>query len=77
MDHDEMRLECIRMAMDAGAKGDAIIEMAELFFSYALQRGKFSGMKYERVPNNPPKAKVVGRDTKFEKPFKDYLSKDE
>lgn len=69
MDHEEMKLECLRLAVEAGHKGEEAIKMADRFYAHC--RGRTDPVRPES------KARVVGRDTDLEKPFKDYLSKDE
>lgn len=74
MDYEEMKLECLRLAVEAGHKGAEAIDMARKFYDHCRGRGDGDPL----IPGGlTPRARVVGRDTDFEKPFKDYLTKDE
>lgn len=68
MDDDLLRLECLRLA-----GGDPTI--AGDLFDFIKRRGKYSitDAIAEAPPATEPKARVVGRDGKLEKPFDDYL----
>lgn len=68
MDDDLLRLECLKLADgDPGRAAD--------LFDFIKRRGKYSisGTLAEAPPATEPKARVVGRDGKLEKPFDDYL----
>jgi hypothetical protein len=68
MDYETMRLECLRLATQQGLKGDEAIAAAERMMKFAR-----SG---ETNLVGGGKAKVVGRDSDMDKPFKDYLQRD-
>lgn len=73
MDDEQLRLECLKLA-----HGDA--KEAERMFSFIKRRGEFSSgalKGYAPPKDEETKARVVGRDGNLEKPFKDYLRKDD
>lgn len=68
MDDEELRLECLKLCNNDP-------EMAKDRFDFIKRRGKYSqgALRGEAPPAEEPKARVVGRDGKLEKPFNDYL----
>lgn len=68
MDYEVMKLECLKLAVAAGHRGDDAIKMAERYYNHCRDRSP---------SQDGAKARVVGMDSDFEKPFKDYLAKDQ
>lgn len=69
MDYEEMKLECLRLAIDSGATGAEVLALAAKFFDHCRGRG-------EGDITVIPRARVVGMDSNLERPFKDYLTPD-
>lgn len=69
MDYETMRLECLRLATQQGLKGDEAIAAAAKMMKFS-QHGETNSV-------GGGKAKVIGRDGEMEKPFKDYLQRDD
>lgn len=73
MDDELLKLECLKAAQNEGLKGKEADRRALEIFNMLKGRNQGDSAKAGSVPQ----AKVVGRDGDLEKPFKDYLSKDE
>lgn len=63
MDYEEMKLECLRLAIQSGAKGTEAIALARQFYDHCRGRN-------ENDLVGGGKARVVGKDG--DHPFKDY-----
>lgn len=63
MDYEEMKLECLRLAIGAGATGEDVMKLADKFYNHCRGRdgNDFVG---------GGKARVVGKDNDI--PFRDY-----
>ncbi len=69
MDYEEMKLECLRLAVDAGHKGDDAIAMAKRFYDHCRDHN-------QNAPLSNAKLTVHGRDGDLGK-FTDYVKRDE
>ena len=70
MDHEEMRMECLKMALQAGHSGASATNEAERLYNWIRDRGKSENTE---IGSGSARANVVGKDGDIAKPFKDYL----
>lgn len=78
MDHETMRLECMKMAQAEGLTGKALDDRAHYLFMCARYGREEADRLMKPTPAaSAPKANVVGRDGDLDKPFKDYLERDD
>lgn len=71
MDYEEMKLECLRLAIESGAKGSEAITLAKQFYDHC--RGRGEGVLKTTKPDDligGGKARVVGKDNDIS--FQDY-----
>lgn len=72
MDHETLRLECMKLAREEGLSGKDVIARAQEIFDF-LRYGADSATEARKLVAGAPIARAVGKDGEFEKPFKDYL----
>jgi len=77
MDHELMRLKCLEMAMAQGLKGDEARAEAERMMQFARECSLLDKAYGIKPGASVPKARAVGRDGEFEKPFRDYIARDD
>ena len=66
MDDEMLKLMCLELATQQGLKGDDARRETDRMFAHIKGRSD---------PHAPaPKARVVGTETEFKKPFDDYLT---
>ncbi len=65
MDHEEMKLECLRLAVQAGLKGADAMKFADDMYAFCRGRGEAPGLQNSKV-------KVVGKNNDLG-PFTDYV----
>lgn len=70
MDYEEMKLECLRLAIESGAKGSEAIDLAKKFYDHCRGRGEGALKTISDDLVGGGKARVVGKDGDV--PFKDY-----
>jgi hypothetical protein len=70
MDHEEMRMECLKMALSSGHSGGSATKEAERLYNWIRGRGQSENTE---VGSGSHRANVVGKDGVIDKPpFKDY-----
>lgn len=76
MDHNQLMLECLKMATAQEFRGDEARTEAAKMFAQITGRSLEDVLKNTRteVGTGTRRANVVGKDGDLEKPFKDYLS---
>jgi hypothetical protein len=72
MRHEEIMMECLRMAGVQGFKGQEAREEAAKMYAQITGRSYESIMGSRMQTTTPPKAEVVGKDGEIPK-FQDYL----
>ncbi|CCB64468.1 hypothetical protein [Hyphomicrobium sp. MC1] len=65
MDYEEMKLECLRLAVGSGAKGDEAVTLATKFYEHCRGRNQ-----NDLVGGG--KARVVGKNGNVPDALKDY-----
>lgn len=70
MDHEEMRMECLKMALANGAPLELAPAEAERLYNWIRGRGQSENTE---IGSGSVRANVVGKDGDIAKPFKDYL----
>lgn len=76
MDHEEIRMKCLEMARAEGLTGHAVVDRANDLYLYA-RYGKDEADRLiaeKKRRETMPKARVVGRDTKFEADYEQQLA---
>ena len=72
MDHELLRLDCLRMAQSEGIKGDALIERAQELFEF-LRVGRDSATEARRSVAGQTNGIVTVRGKGNDKEFRDYI----